>query len=247
MRGRKKMKTFKTMFKTEFKLGLRQIDVPIFVFIFPVAVAVIMGLVYGSDNSVMIGKTFASAGTIGIAAMGLMGLPLTLAGYRDAKILKQLKVTPVSGGMILFVQVTVKFVLALISSGLVLLILSLFFGYGIPGNPLVYFTAYALVAFAIFGVGMIIASVSKDANTAGLLCSVAYFPMLIFSGTTVPLEVLPVPVVKILQVLPLTQGINLLETVALGGNISDNLSATVIMTGIGVVSAVIALNTFKWE
>lgn len=241
------MKAFSTMFKTEFKLGIRQLDVPIFAFIFPVVVAVILGLVHGSANSEMIGKTFASASTIGMAAMGFMGLPLTLAGYRDAKILKQLKVTPVKASVILLAQFAVKFTLAALSAALVFATMALFFGYRLAANPLVYFAAYLLVAFAVFGIGMIIASVSKDANMAGLLCSVVYFPMLIFSGTTIPLSVLPNAVAKVLQVLPLTQGINLLETVALGGRIGDNLAAAAVMGVIGVISVIISVNTFKWE
>lgn len=224
-----------------------QIDVPIFAFIFPVVVAMILGLIYGKENTEMIGKTFASASTIGIAAMGLMGLPLTLSGYRDAKILKQLKVTPVKPSLILLVQFSVKFTLALISAVLVWLTLTLFFGYRMMGNPVVYFISYVLVAFAMFGIGMIIASVSKDANMTGLLCSIAYFPMLIFSGTTIPLDVLPDSVVKILQVLPLTQGINLLEKVALGGSLFDGLTATIIMVAIGVVAVMISIQTFQWE
>lgn len=241
------MKTFKMMFKTEFKLGIRQVDVPIFVFIFPVVVATILGLIYGKNNTEMISKTFASTSVIGMAANGLMGLPLTLSGYRDLKILKQLKVTPVKQSLILFVQFSVNFTLALISAVLVFLTLALFFNYKMTGNLAMYFISYILVAFAIFGIGMIIASVSKDANMTGLLCSVVYFPMILFSGTTIPLNILPHAVVKILQVLPLTQGINLLETVVLGGSILDSLFATIIMVAIGIVSVIISIKIFKWE
>ena len=241
------MRTFKTMAATECKLGIRQPDVPLFAFIFPVVVAVILGLVYGKSNPAMLGKTFASASTIGLAAMGLMGLPLTLSGYRDAKILKQLKVTPVKPWLILMAHFAVKFVFALLSAVLVGVVLALFFGYRMVGSPAAYLLAYILVAFAIFGIGMIIASVSKDANTASLLCSIAYFPMLFFSGTTIPLDVLPGGVVKVLQVLPLTQGINLLETVALGGSLSDGFMATLIMVGIGAVAVGISIKSFKWE
>lgn len=241
------MKTFYRMFKTEFKLGLRHIDVPIFAFIFPVVVAVISGLTYGKDNSEMIGGIFASASTIGIAAMGLMGLPLTLSGYRDAKILKQMKVTPVKPSMILLVQFGVKFALALVSAAFVWITLALFFRYRMAGNPAVYLMSYILVSFAVFGIGMIIASISKDANMAGALCSVCYFPMLIFSGTTIPLDILPGAVSKNLQILPLTQGIHLLETAALGGRVSDGLLSAVIMAFIGLASLLISIKTFKWE
>lgn len=241
------MRTFNTMFKAEFKLSIRHMDVPIFAFVFPVVVAIILGLIYGKSNTEMISKTFASASTIGIAAMGFMGLPLTLSGYRDTKILKQLKVTPIKPALILFVQFAVKFSLALISAFLVWLTLTLFFDYKMMGNPFIYIISYVLVALAVFGIGMIIASVSKDANMTGLLCSITYFPMLIFSGTTIPLDVLPKSVVKILQILPLTQGINLLETAALGGSIIDCRMPAIIMVVIGMVSALISVKTFQWE
>ncbi|MFV0351911.1 MAG: ABC transporter permease [Oscillospiraceae bacterium] len=200
------MRAFKAMYKTEFKLGIRQIDVPIFAFAFPVVVAIVLVLIYGKTDTVMMGKTFALASSIGIAAMGLMGLPLTLSGYREAKILKQLKVTPIKPAFILFVQFAVKFTLSLISAIMVWSILTVLFGYKMAGNPAIYFIAYVLVAFAIFGIGMIIASVSKDANMAGLLCSIAYFPMLIFSGTIIPLDALPATMVKVLQVYALNTG-----------------------------------------
>lgn len=241
------MRTYKQMFQTECKLALREADVPIFAFIFPVVIALVLGLVYGKSNTQMLGSTFASASTIGLAAMGLMGLPLTLAGYRDAKILKQLRVTPVRPWMILLVQFSVKFILALFSALFVWLTMALCFGYRMAGNPAVYFGAFVLVAFAVFGIGMVIASLAKDAATAGLLCSVVYFPMLLFSGSTIPLHVLPGGVVRALQVLPLTQGINLLQTAALGGRMTDDPVATLLMTGIGLVATILSVKTFRWE
>lgn len=241
------MKAFRTMYKTEFKLGMREADVPMFAFIFPVVIALVLGAIYGVKDTQALGKTFASSSTIGLAAMGLMGLPLTLSGYRDAKILKQLQATPVKSSLVLLAQFAVKLTLAMLSAVLVWGALAICFGYRMTANPFIYLIAYILVAFGIFGIGMIIASVSKDAAMTGMLCSIVYFPMLLFSGTTIPLDIFPQGVVKFLQVLPLTQGINLLETVALGGSIFENLIATIAMFMIGIVAIVISIMTFKWE
>lgn len=82
------MSRFKTLFLIELKLNLRVLDVPIFGVVFPLLVAFILGSVYGSENTVMMNQTFAAVSTIGIAANGLMGLPLTLTTYRANKILK---------------------------------------------------------------------------------------------------------------------------------------------------------------
>ena len=43
-----------------------------------------------------------------------------------------------------------------------------------------------------------------------MIASVLYFPMLVFSGTTLPLEVMPGAMQKIVSLFPLTQGITMM-------------------------------------
>lgn len=241
------MKSFKTMYWTEFKLSIRQLDVPIFGLFFPVLVAALLGFVYSNQGNEALSKTFASACTIGICANGLMGLPLTLSTYRANKILKQLKVTPIRSFQILFVQFGVKLTLSVISSALVLGTLKLLFSYQFTGNITLFILSYCLIIFAIFGIGMMIASISANTNMTNLLCSIAYFPMLFLSGATVPLDILPKAIVNVLQFLPLTQGIYLLERLALNQSITGGVTAIIFMLVIGGLSIVISVKTFRWE
>ena len=241
------MRAFKTMYLTEFKLTVRQLDVPIFGLLFPVLVSSVLGFVYVSGGNEAIGKTFASACTIGICANGLMGLPLTLSQYRANKLLKQLKVTPIRSAQVLFVQFAVKATLSVLSSCLVWLTLVLLFDYQFTGNVLLFILSYVLIVFAIFGIGMIIASVSSNTNMTNLLCSIVYFPMLFLSGATVPLEILPKVLVNVLQFLPLTQGINLLETITLNQPVNNGFSAVIFMMIIAGLAVIIATKMFRWE
>ena len=50
-------------------------------------------------------QSFGAFVAVGICATGLMGLPLTIADYRDKKILKRFKATPVDPGLLLLVQI----------------------------------------------------------------------------------------------------------------------------------------------
>jgi ABC-2 type transport system permease protein len=45
------------------------------------------------------------------------------------------------------------------------------------------------VLTAIFSLGMMLASVAKNSKSAGMLCSLLYFPMLFLSGAAIPFEV----------------------------------------------------------
>lgn len=241
------MKAFKTRYLTEFKLTVRQLDVPIFGLLFPILVSAILGFVYVSGGNEAMGKTFASACTIGICANGLMGLPLTLSQYRANKLLKQLKVTPIRSTQVLFVQFAVKATLSFVSSILVWLTLVVLFSYQFTGNFPLFILGYVLVVFAIFGIGMIIASISANTNTTNLLCSIVYFPMLFLSGATVPLEILPNVLVKVLQFLPLAQGISLLETIALSQPVNTRFSSAIFLLVIGGLAIFIATKMFRWE
>jgi len=71
--------------------------------------------------------------------------------------------------------------------------------------------------------------------------------MLLFSGTTIPFEVFPKGVQRFASVLPLTQGIKLINMVSLGGSFRGAMVPVLILTGIFVVCTALALTTFRWD
>lgn len=247
------MKAFKTMVKTELKLSLRGIDMIIFAITMPVAIAVILGMIYGSKPAfdgaeyTFIAQSFGALSSIGICAAGVMGLPLVISDYRHKKILKRYKVTPVRPAMILAVEVVVNMIQSIISLIFVYIALAVFFGYRMSGSPVLFLGAYFLVMLSIFSIGMMIAGISPNMKTANILCSVFYFPMIIFSGATLPYEVMPVPLQKISDVMPLTQGIKLMKGTSLGLPLNDIIIPVIAMILIAVVCIFISVRFFKWE
>ena len=57
---------------------------------------------------------------------------------------------------------------------------------------------------------------AKDTRQASVIASILYFPMLLFSGTTLPLEVMPKAMQTVVGVFPLTQGITMMKHAFLG-------------------------------
>ena len=96
-------------------------------------------------------------------------------------------------------------------------------------------------------IGMMVGGIAKDTKIASVIASVLYFPMLIFSGATVPLEVMPGMMQKIVRLFPLTQGIQLMKSASLGlpaGNLWQPILVMVVVT---IVCMGIAVKCFKWE
>lgn len=247
------MKTFKAMLKTELKLSLRGMDMFIFAICVPLVILIILGIIYGNKPAFpgaeysFLEQSFGALATISICAGGVMGLPLVVSDYRSKNILKRYKVTPVSPSMLLFVQVVIYTLYSIISLLLLSLTAALFFGYRFRGSLLSFAGGYLLVMVSIFSIGMMVGGIAPNTKMAGVIASLLYFPMLIFSGATLPYEIMPAAMQKAANILPLTQGIKLLKAASLGQSAGNVLVSILIMAVIAVVCIAAALRYFKWE
>lgn len=247
------MKSFCTMLKTELKLSLRGMDMFIFAICMPLVVLVILGIIYGNKPAfegadyTFLQQSFGALASIAICAGGVMGLPLVVSDYRSKKVLKRFKVTPVSPARVLMAQVTIYTIYSLVSLVLLYIAAKLFFAYSFAGSWLSFFGGYLLVMLSIFSIGMMVGGIAPNTKIAGVIASVLYFPMLIFSGATLPYEVMPNALQKVADVLPLTQGIKILKSASLGLPIDNMALPVIIMICIAALCVGISIRFFKWE
>lgn len=247
------MRAFKTLFKTEFKLSLRGMDMFIFAICMPVVVMVILGIIYGNKPAfdgagyTFLEQSFGAVATIAICAGGVMGLPLVVSDYRHKKILKRFKVTPTSPALILAVQVVIYALYSIFSLVLVYVTAAVFFGYQLSGSWLQFLSAYFLIMLSMFSIGLLVGGVAPNIKIASILASVLYFPMLIFSGATLPYEVMPSAFQKAADILPMTQGIKLLKAASLGLPINSVLLPVIVMIVLAVICTSVAIRFFRWE
>lgn len=247
------MKSFNTMLKTELKLSLRGMDMVIFAICMPIVVLVVIGVIYGNKpafegaNYTFLEQSFGAITSIAICAGGVMGLPLVVSDYRSKHILKRFKVTPVDPIVILLVEVTIYVLYSLVSMISLFLVAKLFFKFNMQGNILNFILGWLLVMISMFSIGIMVGGISKDSKIAGVIASVLYFPMLIFSGATIPYEVMPNIMKNIVDVFPLTQGIKILKSAILGQSVENIIIPIVIMLIITAICSAVAIKCFKWE
>lgn len=247
------MKSFNTMLKTELKLSLRGMDMVIFSICMPIVVLVAIGVIYGNKpafegaNYTFLEQSFGAITSIAICAGGVMGLPLVVSDYRSKHILKRFKVTPVDPIVILLIEVTIYVLYSLVSMISLFLVAKLFFKFNMQGNILNFILGWLLVMISMFSIGIMVGGISKDSKIAGVIASVLYFPMLIFSGATIPYEVMPNIMKKIVDVFPLTQGIKILKSAILGQSVENIIIPIVIMLIITAICSAVAIKCFKWE
>lgn len=247
------MKSFWILLKNEWKLNIRNMNMVIFAVIMPLIVLVILGFIYGVKPAAegaeytFMEQSFGALCTISICAGGLMGLPLVVSEYRERKILKRFQVTPVSPVRLLAVEFTIYVLYCIVSMVTLMVAGTIFWNIRIYGSWTGFLGSWLLTMVSTLSIGIMVGGIAKNTKTASVIASVLYFPMLIFSGATLPFEVMPDCMQKIVSIFPITQGIQLMKAAFLDLSV-ENSGLTII--GMGVVTIVcfsIAIRFFRWE
>ena len=176
-----------------------------------------------------------------------MGLPLVVSDYRERKILKRFKVTPVSPVKLLAVEFTIYVLYAVVSMATLIFTAMLIWRVSIHGSWLPFLGSWLLTMVSTLSIGMLIGGVAKNSKNASVIACVLYFPMLIFSGATLPFEVMPGIMQNVISVFPLTQGIQLMKATFLGLSVTNLGTPVAVMVLVTALCTGIAIKCFKWE
>ena len=246
------MKRFFTFLKTELRLSVRDMNMVIFAVIMPLVIFIILGIIYGTKPAydgadyTFMEQSFGAVSAVAICASGLMGLPLAVSGLRELKILKRLRVTPVSPVFILGIELLMYVIYCAVSLA-TLAFVAFLFGVKLHGSLLAFLGSWALTMLSTLSIGMLVGGVAKDTKQASIIASVLYFPMLVFSGTTLPIEVMPKEMQKVVGFFPLTQGLTMMKNAFLGIGADGILIPTCVMLGVTALCTVISVRFFRWE
>ena len=235
----------------EWKLYFRNIFKAFSSLAIPVMLLILMGGIYGNKPVIngfgILDMTIAGYIGIAIAFTGLMSLPVSICQYREKKVLKRFMATPIHPADLLASQVAVNYLVTLLGMAVLILTGLQFYHVRMPGNPAAIFLSFTTATICIFSIGFVIASLCEDMKTANAVSFLLYFPMLMLSGATIPLDVMP-PVMKhIAEVLPLTYGIDLIRGAWLGGSNVNFMKDMAVLGGTTVAAVMISFFTFRWE
>ena len=247
------MKRFFTFLKTELKLSLRDMNMPIFAIIMPLVIFVILGIIYGTKPAydgadyTFLEQSFGAAGAIAICASGLMGLPLAVSGLREMKILKRLRVTPAGPVFILGVELAMYYIVYCAVSLATLSVVAFLWGVKLHGSFWAFLGSWALTMLSTLSIGMLVGGIAKNTKQASVIACILYFPMLVLSGTTLPIEVMPKAMQQVVSVFPLTQGLTMMKNMFLGIGANSILLSICVMLGVTSVCSVLSACFFRWE
>ena len=247
------MKRFWILLKNEGKLSIRDMNMVIFTVLMPLAILAVLGFLgggrpaYDGADHTFVEQSFGAVCAVSMCAGGLMGLPLVVADYRERRILKRFRVTPIHPALLLGVELAVYVLYCAVSLATLGAAAALFWKVRLRGSAVGFLGSWLLTMLSTLSVGLLVGGVAKNSKQAGVIASVLYFPMLLFSGTTVPLEMMPPALRRVVELLPLTQGIGLMKSAFLGVSGGSVLAPAAVMAGVTAVCVVLAVRFFRWE
>ncbi len=247
------MRGIRKLFLIEFKLFLREPEAFFFTLIFPLIMLFVFGSIYGNEPTEYFGgrgmvdvSVPAYMGII-IAVTGLMGIPISVATDREKKVLRRLRATPVRPLTILSAWVAVYFIVTLLGAGLLIAAGKIVYNLRFPGSFASVLLAFTFSILCFLALGFMIASLAPTGRSANIVGMVLFFPMIFFSGATIPWQELPRSVQVVGYVLPLTHVVQLLQGLWFAEAWSEHLLKVAILAATLIIGVGISVKVFRWE
>jgi ABC-2 type transport system permease protein len=216
---------------------------------------------YNDTTPAIIGMTAATVNTqqtkyVDFLIPGLIGFSILTSPmfslvnisseYKKTKLFKQLSLTPLTkmewltSKVLWYIVLTIAGFLLMVGVGISV------FGAHVTLTPwLIPFLVLGPMLFA--ALGMLVGTVTKNPETAGVIGNIVTFPMMFLAGTFFPISIMPTYLQTIAHVLPLFYVVEGLNNVMVYGNIA---SALIDLAVVGVITAIIfglAVKLFKWR
>ena len=190
------MKRFWNMYRVEQRIFFRSPDVILFCLAMPLVAFAIIAMIAGGKPAADSGLTYLQSAyvalsTVGICCSAFMSIPITIVELRSQGILRRMYCSPCSPARLLACDTLCSAVIAALSTLLLTVAAVAFSGYRMQGSALLYVAAWLLTMVSMFSIGLMAASLCRTTKSMNVATSLLYFPMLLFSGATIPAEVFP--------------------------------------------------------
>lgn len=254
------MRGYLAMTGAEIRLFLREPFSIIFVLVFPLMMMMLLSAVFGNDqeeataieNGILVWRgvtpvnyyTAASVAVI-IAALGLMTLPINLAGYREQGILKRLRASSAPAWVLFGAQLTVALLTFVAGTIIMGLVAWLVYDAMLPQDPLGVLVAILVGTFTFGALGLLLAALVDSSRAAQGIGLLLFFGMWLICGTAPPRAVLPSGLRDFSELLPLTHLVHAIQDPWYGFGWS--WSGLAVLAGFAIAAAIPALWFFKWD
>jgi ABC-2 type transport system permease protein len=184
-----------------------------------------------------------------IASGGAFGAAITLVSWRQTKLLRRLRLAPVSVGSVVLARVGLSLVLALVQLAVFLAIATLpYFGLRLSADWWMSIPVVLCGTLAFMSIGLLVGSFTTSQQAATAIANVIILPMAFLGGAFVPLDFAPAWIRDVSYAMPLRYLVTGMQNVlARGEGATSALPAIGILLGLAAVLTLISVRVFRWD
>ena len=239
------MDAFLHQFRVSLSLHFRNRMALIYSYLFPTIFLIAFWVLYRYDR-VPLARHMGELLTVTALGGACFGLPTTMVSERERGVWRRYRLAPVRTGTLLASTVAARYVL-LVLAGLLQVVLAMAIGMPLPNHPLDLWIAFTFVAFALLGLGLVIATLADNVPAVQALGQCIFLPMLIIGGVAVQLSSLPDWAQHVSAFFPGRYAVEAMQTAVTGQGLRVMGFSLLALLLIGLAGFVAGIRLFRWD
>ena len=239
------MDAFLHQFRVSLNLHFRNRMALIYSYLFPTIFLIAFWVLYRYDR-VPLARHMGELLTVTALGGACFGLPTTMVSERERGVWRRYRLAPVPTGILLASTVAARYVL-LVLAGLLQVALAMAIGMPLPNHPLDLWIAFSFVAFALLGLGLVIATLADNVPAVQALGQCIFLPMLIIGGVAVQLSSLPEWAQHVSAFFPGRYAVEAMQSSVTGQGLRVMGFSLLALLLIGLAGFVAGIRLFRWD
>ena len=242
------MRAFIHHFAYEFRTGIRNKQLLLMNYLFPLGFFLMMGFVMASINPFFREDIIPAMVVFAVLAATFLGIPDPLVNARENGIYRSYRINGVPSVSILTIPALTTMLHLIIVSTIITVSAPLLFDAPLPQSWLPFGLAFIALAFACLGMAVLIGVVSPNSRMTILWSQLVFIPSMLLGGLMFPYSMLPAAVGRIAQLLPATQAMNAFNGLAMG-KVADfsPWGSIIALAACGFLAFGLAVYLFSWD
>lgn len=245
------MNAFATHFAFEFKTGIRNKQLLLLNYLFPLGFFLMMGFIMTEINPLFEEVLIPAMVIFAVIAATFLGMPDPLVNAREKGIFRSYRINGVPSLSILVIPMLTTMLHTTIVSGIIVAAGHWLFQAPLPIHWGAFALAYLALLIACCGLCVLIGVIAPNSRMTILWSQLVFTPSMLLGGLMLPFEMLPAAAQKIALLLPATHAMNAFKVLAMLNKPYVETSAPWFSIGAlaltGLLGLLLAIVLFSWD
>jgi ABC-2 type transport system permease protein len=242
------MTAFVHHFSFEFRAGLRDRNLLLMNYLFPLGFFALLGVLMTQINPGFKETMVPAMVVFAFLSSAVLALPGPLVSAREGGIFRSYRINGVPALSILLIPAVSTIVHMVLVAAAIVICGPLLFGAKMPVIALGSVLTFLAIAVASTGLGVLVGVIASDSRAIVLWSQLVFLPSMLLGGLMVPVSMLPATLARVAWLLPSTQAMNAFNSLGLGlPAVHPPMESIAILLAGGVLAFAVAIYLFKWD